>query len=191
VQQDPLTTGLCPKSSCKAVSHLICLSKDFLDSQPSNTTLVPRGGECTSCHTYVLWGDVIRGCYRRSAGAAVCEAEEDGAQIDDQGDVFESDNEQEQLSPLPVLAPPVLPVPHKKSTKSKGNKKAPIPKIKKSGHACVTVADRASSEGEFFDLDVSSTDESDVPSRKPGQIQKTKKSTMNIVGPSKSRPPLK
>lgn len=29
------------------------------------TTLIPRGGTCPACKTYTLWGDVIRGCYRR------------------------------------------------------------------------------------------------------------------------------
>jgi structure-specific endonuclease subunit SLX1 len=28
--------------------------------------MVPRGGHCKSCKEYILWGDVIRGCYRRS-----------------------------------------------------------------------------------------------------------------------------
>ena len=27
--------------------------------------MVPRGGHCKSCMEYTLWGDVIRGCYRR------------------------------------------------------------------------------------------------------------------------------
>jgi structure-specific endonuclease subunit SLX1 len=27
--------------------------------------VVPRGGHCNSCKEYTLWGDVIRGCYRR------------------------------------------------------------------------------------------------------------------------------
>ena len=27
--------------------------------------MVPRGGDCKSCKEYTLWGDVIRGCYRR------------------------------------------------------------------------------------------------------------------------------
>ena len=27
--------------------------------------LIPRGGTCRECDTYVLWGDVVRGAYRR------------------------------------------------------------------------------------------------------------------------------
>ena len=30
--------------------------------------MVPRGGHCKSCKEYTLWGDVIRGCYRRMRG---------------------------------------------------------------------------------------------------------------------------
>ena len=30
--------------------------------------MLPRGGECPSCTEYVLWGDVIRACYRQYTG---------------------------------------------------------------------------------------------------------------------------
>lgn len=62
-----METALCPHSDCTAVSHLECLASDFLGQAEgsSHTSIIPRGGECRSCHTYVLWGDVIRGCYRR------------------------------------------------------------------------------------------------------------------------------
>ncbi|TFK53002.1 hypothetical protein OE88DRAFT_1330337 [Heliocybe sulcata] len=67
---DPLETALCPHDSCTAMSHLHCLGKDFL-SQSVEQVLVPRGGVCNSCKTYVLWGDVVKGCYRRRTDAVV------------------------------------------------------------------------------------------------------------------------
>ena len=32
--------------------------------------IIPRGGTCRECHLYVLWGDIIRGCYRRQKNEA-------------------------------------------------------------------------------------------------------------------------
>lgn len=31
--------------------------------------MIPRGGACPSCGEWTLWGDLIRGCYRRKTGA--------------------------------------------------------------------------------------------------------------------------
>ncbi|KAH9903301.1 hypothetical protein C8Q73DRAFT_46632 [Cubamyces lactineus] len=75
---DPLATALCPADACRAVSHLACLSRRFLEEQPSSSSdIIPRGGTCAECQTYVLWGDVIRGCYRRHKGGATPEDEPD------------------------------------------------------------------------------------------------------------------
>ncbi|KAF8971025.1 hypothetical protein BDZ97DRAFT_1333660 [Flammula alnicola] len=62
---DPLSTTLCPSTGCVAVSHLKCLSEKFLSEEPGRTAMIPRGGHCQSCGNYTLWGDVVRGCYRR------------------------------------------------------------------------------------------------------------------------------
>jgi len=68
---------------CSGISHLSCLSSAFLVApQPSTSThyssLIPRGGSCPSCSEYVLWGDIVRGCYRRrSQGATVVSEDED------------------------------------------------------------------------------------------------------------------
>lgn len=50
--------------------------------QPSTSahysSLIPRGGSCPSCGEYILWGDIVRGCYRRrSRGATVVAEDED------------------------------------------------------------------------------------------------------------------
>lgn len=94
--QNHLGLALCPSSTteCLSVSHLACLSKDFLanSSSPSSNTndgapLIPRGGECRSCHEYILWGDVIRGCYRRLKGGVVEPEEELEDEDEDEADV--------------------------------------------------------------------------------------------------------
>ncbi|KAF7298152.1 Structure-specific endonuclease subunit SLX1 [Mycena chlorophos] len=63
---DSLTTALCPALGCSAVSHLTCLSQQFLRAAPSSSHIIPRGGNCHECGTYVLWGDIIRGSVRRA-----------------------------------------------------------------------------------------------------------------------------
>jgi len=62
---EQLTTALCPFSNCVAVSHLACLSQDLIKESSGTTEIIPRGGHCKSCHNYILWGDIVRGCYRR------------------------------------------------------------------------------------------------------------------------------
>lgn len=53
----------CLKTNCKTVSHIICLSKYFLE----NGQYVPIEGKCPGCGENFLWGDLIRkykGCYQ-------------------------------------------------------------------------------------------------------------------------------
>lgn len=146
--QDALSTALCPTPACTAVSHLSCLSHHFIKEQPTNTGLVPRGGTCTSCKSYTLWGDVVRGCYRRSAGGSVPEDEEIPEDV--QGELSSSEVEQRAiLSPVSST--------RKKLTKLKPEG-AP-PKAKKPRQRKAVATHHVSSEGELFDLDVSSTDE--------------------------------
>ena len=57
----------CLQSSCKMVSHTLCLSKKFLS--PNSTKLLPIEGTCPCCHSNLLWGDLIRykmGCYQET-----------------------------------------------------------------------------------------------------------------------------
>ncbi|KZT08098.1 uncharacterized protein LAESUDRAFT_649754 [Laetiporus sulphureus 93-53] len=69
--QDPLAVALCPTETCTGISHLTCLADDFLHSEEaSSSQFIPRGGQCRPCRTYILWGDVIRGCHRRKGEVA-------------------------------------------------------------------------------------------------------------------------
>ncbi|KAJ7072526.1 hypothetical protein C8F01DRAFT_250575 [Mycena amicta] len=77
---DPLATVLCPAAACSAVAHITCLSHKFLAAQAHASTssnVLPRGGNCSACGTYVLWGDIVRGSFRRAAGGVPPELEGD------------------------------------------------------------------------------------------------------------------
>ncbi|KAJ7755749.1 hypothetical protein DFH07DRAFT_489735 [Mycena maculata] len=140
---DHLKMTLCPATGCTAVSHLSCLSEDFLASQTSATGMIPRGGQCRSCGGYVLWGDIVRGMYRRSAGGAILEPEGNN------DDLFLSDIDEPE-------APP-------KSAKAKGKATATASPQPKRGRPRL-VQDPESSEGEAFDFNVSSSSDSELPS---------------------------
>ncbi|KAL0072788.1 Slx4p interacting protein [Marasmius tenuissimus] len=141
----PLLHALCPQASCSSVSHLSCLSRKFLAEASSRKSskvspMIPRGGECPGCSSYILWGHVVKGMYRRAAGGAST-MEDDIAEEVENGEMFVSDTDEDVTSPSPPL---------KKATRISRSKKG---KRKES-----------SSEGEAFDFSaadayVSSEDE--------------------------------
>lgn len=91
--------------------------------------IIPRGGICRECHTYVLWGDVIRGCYRRQKGGANLvdnpDSEEESEKSEVSG-VQQSDVEDSDTGPTKV---PVVPPRSQteKTRKAKGKRKARSP----------------------------------------------------------------
>lgn len=71
---------------------------------------MPRGGECSSCRTYILWGDVIRGCYRRHAGGKVTLEEEEEETEGEEAEAESrelSDSDAMDVDDGPVAAPPL------------------------------------------------------------------------------------
>ncbi|KAJ3551569.1 hypothetical protein NM688_g4625 [Phlebia brevispora] len=193
--QNPLEYALCPSPnlSCAAVTHLSCLANDFLARIPSashkvgtTSTLIPRGGECRSCHDYMLWGDVIKGCYRRLAGG-ILPPEED-LEEDPESEAAVASEELDELADdgvssglLPVKRnrakrKAASPVKARAKAATRRNAKAtgsdvPVPdpprprgrprKVVRAYHTQAVDLNTDSSEGEFFDLDaISSSSES-------------------------------
>ncbi|XP_061299553.1 LOW QUALITY PROTEIN: structure-specific endonuclease subunit SLX1-like [Pezoporus flaviventris] len=48
----------CPRPPCPMAAHPPCLARCFLRLEPRE--LLPVGGACPSCDSYLLWGDLIR-----------------------------------------------------------------------------------------------------------------------------------
>ena len=71
--------------------------------------MLPRGGNCRSCGSYTLWGDVIRGCYRRHQGGEAPQLEESDREEGDIEAEAQSDDPAEDV--VPTI--PVVPVPKK------------------------------------------------------------------------------
>lgn len=127
---------------------------------------------CKSCQEYTLWGDVIRGCYRRSANSARPITE---GNLEAGGDVFGCDvgsqppmtqkkSRAKGKAKASTESPPVSPRkpgrPRKIVTDTPGQKYPTAVKTKR------VVATGSEEGGEFFDLNAISSDEEEdgVPS---------------------------
>lgn len=118
--------------------------------------MIPRGGTCRSCHKYVLWGDVVRGCFRRRTSdygtsieqsAIVVDAEQD-CDHDRQG-VFNDE-----------LDKPSKP-PRKRILDERGTPTISFKKVSKKNTVRKKIPRVVPLEGEFFDLDAISGSDSE------------------------------
>jgi hypothetical protein len=160
VEQSPVSTALCPSSNCRAVSHLKCLSQDFIDLEDQPTIMIPRGGDCKSCKQYILWGDIIRGCYRRMPPS---EAAIPLMDIDTDG-MFVSDN-------LEVHGRRKSSLRRKRST---SRRRKPLKEKKK--QISYSSSTSASHENEILSNFVTSSESEDIPGpvkRKSGRPRKS------------------
>lgn len=67
--------------------------------------MLPRGGTCASCGNYTLWGDIVKGCFRRHTGRVILDNQEEGDEEEDDEGVQELEEaegvkEQEELEIL-------------------------------------------------------------------------------------------
>lgn len=59
---------ICPAQVCSSLSHLGCLSRSFLDAEPTSDAVVPTEGHCPSCRTKLRWTDLVRDLSLRLRG---------------------------------------------------------------------------------------------------------------------------
>ncbi|KAJ1301119.1 hypothetical protein OPQ81_003532 [Rhizoctonia solani] len=103
---DHLRVALCPQTGCKAVSHLDCLAQSFLKHPSNPPGLIPRGGVCESCNQYTLWGDVVRGCYRRARASLQQPSSEQESEGDDEETAEIGDDLSRHLENLQISGSP-------------------------------------------------------------------------------------
>ncbi|KAK7045732.1 Slx4p interacting protein [Paramarasmius palmivorus] len=111
VKDDLFTAALLEKNADIAASkpHQCTVCKEditdyaaaFLSQIPSSSKelpMIPRGGTCPGCSTYVLWGDIVKGLYRRAADGVSAATEEE--EVDEaNGQMFVSDTDDGVTSP--------------------------------------------------------------------------------------------
>ena len=93
--EKPLPTShieiaLCPHEACVSLYHLTCLASHLETTQ----SILPVKGPCPKCDKEILWGDVIRGVFGRSARM-------DSAEIEDEdpssSEIDEDEDEDEEV----------------------------------------------------------------------------------------------
>ena len=119
--------------------------------------MLPRGGSCKSCRSYVLWGDVIRGCYRRHQGGKAPQLEQSDCEEDAVEAEAQSEDPAEDLIPTIYAIPVPVKTPRARVAKG-GTVKRPRGKLPKkpptskvTTKRVVTVAGKDSA-GESFDI---------------------------------------
>ena len=166
-----------------AVSHLPCIKTHFLEGENSGSTendkastsddieLLPRGGTCSECRSYILWGDVIRGCHRRRyVGKAAVEEDDDSENEGDKTDDSASgdDKDGDSGDDAPQIEVPL------KQTRRARSKVIPITSIKrgrkpKKVASALPSSRQSDSDAEFFDLDAIHSQDSDLEQQKIGR----------------------
>jgi len=169
--------------------------------------ILPRGGKCLSCKKYTLWGNVIRGIYRRKAAEeplAYSSEEEDGLDPDPvnlpssprkkartrNGPVAEAERRKATakgmssvIGAMEELSLQTRPKQQKRD-KAGSSKKKPVIK-RTTGRSPLKTSSTDEEEGEFFDLDaISASSESDDLALKSGKgalPRKPKKGKADIL----------
>ena len=59
---------ICAKAECRAVTHMTCLSKRFIDEEGVPDDVVPISGSCPHCEATLQWIDVVKEMSLRMRG---------------------------------------------------------------------------------------------------------------------------
>ncbi|KAF2205612.1 structure-specific endonuclease subunit SLX1, partial [Delitschia confertaspora ATCC 74209] len=65
---------VCPLQGCQAVSHLTCLSREFLKEENNHDALIPIEGTCPGCRTKLPWVTLMKELSLRVRGEKEIEA---------------------------------------------------------------------------------------------------------------------
>lgn len=95
IKDDPLLV-VCPSNDCSAISHIQCLSTDFLHREQSHEgskMITPIEGPCPSCHTVTKWRVLVQELSLRLRGQKEVEQLFKPTRKRKSDDVIESDDE--------------------------------------------------------------------------------------------------
>jgi len=59
---------VCPVETCRAVSHMACMSQKFLAEEKNVDAIIPVQGTCPSCHNALRWSDLMKELSLRTYG---------------------------------------------------------------------------------------------------------------------------
>lgn len=59
---------VCPEEGCRMISHLSCLSSQFLSKEGDQDAIVPTEGYCPSCRTKLQWSTLVMNLSLRLRG---------------------------------------------------------------------------------------------------------------------------
>ncbi|PGH27151.1 hypothetical protein AJ80_01107 [Polytolypa hystricis UAMH7299] len=62
-------TVVCALSTCRCVSHLLCLASSFLEEEAAGSKLIPAEGTCPLCHSCLEWPTLMKEKTLRLRGA--------------------------------------------------------------------------------------------------------------------------
>ena len=109
---------VCPEQTCQAVSHMACLSNEFLESG-GNQDVVPVQGECPSCKKILNWVDLVKELTLRMRGEKeikrlmkhtkrkiTAQQAQLGLLSDDEDEDFDADDPEDDLSAEDVIDEP-------------------------------------------------------------------------------------
>jgi len=85
-----LEIALCPHEACPSLYHLTCLASRL----ETTNSILPVKGPCPKCGKEILWGDVIRGVFGRSARMDSAEGEDEELTS---SEMDEDDDEDEEV----------------------------------------------------------------------------------------------
>lgn len=63
-------TLICPSENCRTASHLQCLSSAWLgaEGESAKNAMVPTSGSCPTCHTKLMWVNLVKDLSLRMRG---------------------------------------------------------------------------------------------------------------------------
>jgi structure-specific endonuclease subunit SLX1 len=97
---------ICPSNGCRALNHLTCLSRHFLQNTQSDL-LVPEKGNCPSCDESLQWADLVRELSLRMRGEKEVQkllSKKKKSKIETAAEILDTESEDELAEDDPIGA---------------------------------------------------------------------------------------